>query len=349
MPAERESSRRVGAWLAAVVCACNARAARAPSGAPTATVPAVAPAPRGNPMTAEKVALGAALFFETRLSSSGEVSCASCHDIVAGGNGAGHTPVSYGIGGRAGRRNAPTVWNAGLRAALFWDGRAASLEEQAAGPLMHPAEMGMADAAAVTAALEASAEYPRAFAVAFADDRRRTGRARIELAEVVAAIACFERTLTTPDAPFDRAQRGEVDAMPEAARRGWATFQRLGCVACHGAPTFTGTDFFARFPLRAAPEIDYVLGVTQDPGRGDTAAGPRGNHTWRVPSLRNVALTAPYFHNGSATSLEQAVRVMGRAQLARTLTRAEVGDVTAFLRSLTGVRPDIRPPDIARR
>lgn len=326
------------ASLAAALTAC------APPASDDAPMPSPLSTTARPPDEAARARLGARLFFDARLSSTREVSCASCHDIT-GGSGTTRTAVAYGVGRRAGARNPPTVWNAALRAALFWDGRAQSLEAQALGPLTNPDEMGMTREGVVRA-LAAVPGYRAEFAGAFASERAASGRDGIVLDEVLASLAAFERTLVTPDAPFDRACRGERGAISERARRGWSTFRELGCVACHAMPTFTGGDWYARFPLRAVPDLEFALGLTRDVGRGAVVTRPDAANTWRVPSLRNVAVTGPWFHNGSVASLDQAVRIMGRAQLARTLTDAQVSDLVAFLESLTGARPSVAAPPL---
>lgn len=332
-----------------------ALAACAPADDMRLGLPLAAPTPASASQSArsERVDLGRMLFFDRRLSATREVSCASCHDVVNGGSGADRSHVSTGVSGRRGRRNAPTVWNASDRAALFWDGRAASLEAQAAGPLLNPDEMAMTDERAVERALERIRGYREAFARAFADERSASGRATISFREVVSAIATFERTLAAKASPFDRYASGGLDAITPEARRGWVRFQTIGCVACHGEPTFARGDYFVRFPLRPVPELDAVLGLTLDPGRGDGALTSNRTNTWRIPSLRNVALTAPYLHNGSVQTLDQMVRLMGRAQLAIALDDDDVRDIVAFLDSLTGVRPRVTaptlPPDDAAR
>jgi cytochrome c peroxidase len=296
-------------------------------------------------VTSARAALGKRLFFDPRLSSNEKVSCASCHELTNGGNGTTKTAVARGVGDRLGARNPGTVWNAGLRSVLFWDGRADDLEAQVRGPITNHLEMDMAPEAVVRR-LERVPGYRDLFHQAFRADRRASGRDRIAFDEIASAIAAFERTLTTPDAPFDRACRGEHDAILPSAWRGWRTFQSVGCVACHGAPTFTNTDWFARFPQRSVPDLELALGFTRDPGRGAVVSFPNARNTWRVPSLRNVAITAPYFHNGSVMSLEQAVRIMGRAQLAKTLSDQDVEDLVAFLESLTAPLPSILPPEL---
>ncbi len=264
-----------------------------------------------------KVALGERLFFDTKLSADGSLSCASCHDIY---NGAGNDgrKTAVGINGHIGRRNTPTVWNTAYQSRLFWDGRAASLEEQALGPLLNPIEMGMPSAEAVVDRVVAQERYKDDFSRAFGEG------AQITVKRIAEAIAAFERTLITDDTPYDHFVRGELRALTPAQRRGMELFESVGCVNCHSGPNFSAasrisSDDGGNSPLRAFPAIstpyEAQYALTKDKGAaGDTT--DRG--IWRVPSLRNVALTAPYFHNGAVDELEEAVRIMAAVQLGRT-------------------------------
>ncbi len=335
-------------------------AAPAPAPAPVAgaadypwrALPEAAPAPAGNPTTPARVALGERLFFDRRLSRDGTVACASCHEVPGGG--ADGRPTSIGIDGRTGGRNAPTVWNAAFQAVLFWDGRAASLEEQARGPLVNPLEMGMPSLAAVEERVRQDGDYREAFTAAFGPGEP------ITIDRITAAIAAYERTLITPDAPYDRFVRGELDALTPAQLRGMALFQAVGCVLCHSGPNFSAASVFEpQAPLRIFPAFptpyETRYGLTEDSGAAPPGS-PRGS--WRVPSLRNVALTGPWFHNGSVTELEEAVRLMANVQLGRTghlliwsagdrvlrevdrpeLGEREIGDLVAFLHALSSDR-----------
>lgn len=304
-------------------------------------IPTVAPAPAENPTTPEKVHLGKLLYFDTRLSSTKKVSCNTCHSvdgaIGSSPSGTDGFRVSTGIAGLQGGRNAPTVWNSGLRSAYFWDGRARSLEEQAKGPILNPVEMGMGSEKLVEAAINAIPGYRNLFKKAFPKSGPKAGVAT--LYEIAQAIAAYERTLNTPDSPFDRFQKGETSALSKKAEKGWTTFQAVGCIACHGAPTFSKQDFFISFPIRATTDSDYLFKFNEDPGRYQFTHQLKDRNRWRVPSLRNVAITAPYFHNGAVDSLDQAVRIMGRSQLSKTLSDEEVGSIVEFLKSLTGKIP----------
>lgn len=277
-------------------------------------LPDKAPAPPDNPTTAEKVALGKRLYYETRLSGDGKLSCASCHDLYqqAGGDG---RRTATGIAGQVGGRNVPTVWNAAFQSVLFWDGRAASLEEQAAGPIMNPIEMGMPTAAEAEKRIAADPSYREEFARVFGPDRP------ITLDLIVKAIAAFERTLITPDAPYDRFVRGDPSALNPAQIRGMALFEALGCVTCHQGPAFSDASLLGgkmalrMFPTNATPyEARYDLMAD---GGATGRNGVRG--VWRVASLRNVALTGPYLHNGSVEKLSEVVRIMASAQLGATI------------------------------
>jgi cytochrome c peroxidase len=289
-------------------------------------LPLAAPAPADKPTTPEKVALGERLFFDTNLSLTRDVSCASCHDVV-GGSGADGLRTSKGIGGRLGGRNAPTVWNAAFQAVLFWDGRASSLEEQAMGPPLNPIEMGMPSGEAVAQRVREDATYRSGFDQAFGK-----GTA-ITFERIAQAIAAYERTLITPDAPYDRFVRGDRAALTPAQLRGMALFQSTGCIACHSGANFSGASFVN---LTAG---DPPSGVANDNGRlrmfpgNDTAfvarykltadkgaAGPGSDRgIWRIPSLRNVALTGPWLHNGSVDKLDEVVRIMAASQLGATI------------------------------
>lgn len=316
----------------------------------TQTIPRVAPAPPDNPITEAKVRLGKMLFFDKRLSVNQTVSCESCHPVTsAAGNpppGTDRLRVSRGVFGLVGSRNSPTVWNAGLRKKLFWDGRADSLEAQAKGPPTNPVEMGMPHPEAITSSIAKVRGYAPLFREAFGGPD--SGGQLITYDRVAQAIATYERTLMTPNSPFDRFQKGDAQALSAQAQRGWKRFQDLACVACHGAPTFTGSDYFVPFPLRSSREIESQLKIMADPGRMQATQQLGDRNRWRVPSLRNVAITGPYFHNGSVNTLEEAVRLMGQTQLGRKLSDSDVSEIVAFLESLTGQVPIQTPPELPR-
>lgn len=320
-------------------------------------LPPLPPEPADNPTTADKVALGERLFHDPRLSADDTVACASCHDVAGAGGGDGR-PVPLGIRGQRGNRNAPTVLNAAYQAVLFWDGRAASLEQQALGPPVNPVEMGMADLDALAAKLTALPEYRTAFARAFGGERPVTA------GNIARAIAAYERTLVTPDTPYDRFVRGDTTALTAQQLRGMALFAQFGCVLCHRGPNFSDASLIGGAlpyrPFPAVPGTDYEARYHL---ADDTGLAADGRGVWRIPSLRNVTRTAPYFHNGAVDDLREAIRIMARVQLNKpagarpeddwrvtwspatrattaqpdaALGEAEVEDLAAFLHALEG-------------
>ncbi|MCX8086167.1 MAG: cytochrome-c peroxidase [Rhodocyclaceae bacterium] len=283
----------------------------------------VTPLPEPPALPAAKVALGERLFKEPRLSRDNSLACASCHRLEAGG--VDHRPVSIGVGGAVGNINAPTVFNSALQFAQFWDGRAATLEEQAAGPVHNPVEMA-SNWEQVIAKLSADEGYRQAFAALYPDG--------ITAANIVDAIATFERTLITPNARFDRFLRGEQEALTALELKGWQRFRELGCASCHQG-RLLGGNMFQKFGVLR----DYFSGrpiTAADLGRYNVTRREEDRHVFKVPSLRNVALTAPYFHDASAADLPQAVAVMGRHQLGRDLSHEDIEAIVAFLHTLTG-------------
>ena len=287
----------------------------------------IQPLPRTVEIDPARAALGKRLFHEPRLSGDATISCASCHPIDRGG--ADGMARSIGVGGQIGVINAPTVLNSGFNAFQFWDGRAATLEEQIDGPITDPREMA-SSWRRVIAVLEGDAGYRDAFALAFGDG--------ITIANVKRAIADFERTLITPDSPFDRHLRGEPEAIGDQAREGYRLFKAYGCSACHQG-RLVGGNMFEKMGVI----IDYFSQrgeITEaDYGRYNVTGQEEHRFEFKVPSLRNVALTAPYFHDASAATLEDAVRAMGYFQLGRTLPEEDVRRIVLFLESLTGEPP----------
>ena len=273
-------------------------------------LPRQAPAPADNPTTVEKVALGKRLFFEPRLSADSSLSCSSCHSLQekAGADG---RRTALGIDKQIGARNTPTVWNAAFQSVLFWDGRASSLEEQAKGPILNPIEMGMPSGDEAVRRLMEDASYRKDFVDVFG-----VGPDVINFGRIAAAIAAYERTLITPDTPYDRFVAGNREALRPSQLRGMALFESLGCTECHRGPNFSDASLLGGYaPLRLFPTVpgavDPRLELTRD--SGIAVRGQPG--VWRIPSLRNVALTGPYFHNGSVDKLSDAVRIMASAQL----------------------------------
>ncbi|MDT8438616.1 MAG: cytochrome c peroxidase [Wenzhouxiangellaceae bacterium] len=306
------------------------------------SLPTTAPAPADNPVTAAKVELGKMLFFDPRMSSTGTVSCNSCHDIMEGGDDS--RPTSFGVEGQLGGRNAPTVWNAAFLSAQFWDGRAPTLEEQAKGPPGNPIEMGMKSAAEAAERIARIPGYRPWFDRAFGED------AEINEDTVAQAIATFERTLITPGSAYDRFADGDAQALTAQQQRGLKTFAETGCTACHSGANFAGpelpagTGFFQKFPTIASSPYVEKYDLAADRGRAEATGDEADAHRWRVPTLRNIEHTAPYFHNGSVTSLDEAVRVMASTQLNRELDAAAVADIVAFLQALSGPFPEIVLP-----
>ena len=309
---------------------------------PWLPLPETAPAPADNPTTAAKVELGKMLYFDPRLSSTGTVSCFSCHNVMEGGD--DHRPTSIGVHGHVGGRNAPTVWNAAFLSTQFWDGRAASLEDQAKGPPANPIEMGMPNLDAVAARIRRIPGYLPYFNQAFGPGDVVT------LDNAARAIAAYERTLITPGSAYDRYAKGDTRALSEQQVRGLNTFAEGGCTGCHQGPTFAGpalpagTGFFMKFPTH--PDSPYVrkYDLLSDPGRASVTNDAADRNLWRVPSLRNLVYTAPYFHNGLVHTIDEAVRVMAATQLGRTLEPGQVADITAFLEALTGPFPAQQMP-----
>ena len=305
------------------------------------------PVPAHNPMSRAKVELGRQLFFDPRLSRDGSVSCFSCHNVVTGGGDDGQA-TSVGVGGQQGTRSAPTVWNSGFMSVLFWDGRAASLEEQAKGPLVNPVEMAMPDHAAVIGRLKKIPGYGCQFKAVFG------GQDALNLDNVVRAIAAYERTLLTPDSPVDRFLKGDRTALSAQAQRGMKLFDRLGCVSCHSGANFSGHIVkegflyypwnLQKFPTFRGSIYDAKYDLTRDLGRFEVTRDKKDMRMFRIPSLRNIAVTAPYMHNGKVPNLEEAVRVMARTQLNKTLKEGQVTDIVAFLEGLTGRFPKQEMP-----
>ncbi len=306
-------------------------------------LPKTPPIPKENPMTPAKIQLGKQLYFDPRLSKDGTVSCNSCHNVMSGGT--DNRRTSIGVGGKAGGRNSPTVWNSAYHSAQFWDGRAPSLEEQAKGPLTNPIEMGMPNHEAVVARVRAIPGYVEQFKKVFNKDKEP-----VTIDNLAKAIAAYERTLVTPGSPFDQYLAGNKKAISTKAQQGYKLVVETGCISCHMGVNFAGpslpagTGFYQKFPVHADSEYVNKYQLAADPGRADHTKKDEDRGMWRVPTWRNIALTAPYFHNGSAASLDEAVRVMASTQLNKKLKDEEVGAIVAFLESLTGPLPNQTMP-----
>ncbi len=284
-----------------------------------AVLPEAAPKPE-NPFTPEKIDLGRMLYYETRMSINNKLSCNSCHDLAR--YGVDNEPTSPGHEGKRGNRNSPTVYNAALHVSQFWDGRAEDVEEQAKGPVLNPVEMGMPDADYVVKVLRGIDGYAPLFEAAFpADDDP------IDYDNVARAIGAFERKLMTPSR-FDDFLGGQLDALSDAEVAGLETFLDTGCTSCHmGAPV--GGLIYQKLGLIHSYE-------SADLGRYEVTQNEADKAVFKVPSLRNIEKTGPYFHDGSVGTLAEAVDLMAWHQLGRKLSDDDVQSIVTFLGSLTG-------------
>jgi cytochrome c peroxidase len=298
-----------------------------------ARVEATPPVLEGNPLTPEKIELGRMLFFEPRLSASWLISCNTCHNLGLGGVDLLETSVGHGW--QKGPRNAPTVLNAVHNVAQFWDGRAEDLADQAKGPVQASVEMNN-DPDRVVTTLRSIPEYVARFHGAFPGENDP-----VTFDNMALAIEAFEATLLTPDAPFDRYLAGEADALDETERQGLQLFVDKGCVACHNGVNVGGQGYF---PFGVVSEPGSAIRPPADRGRAQVTNTEADAYVFRAPTLRNVALTPPYFHSGVVWSLEEAVRVMGSAQLGAELSADDVTRIAAFLQTLTGRQPDVTVP-----
>lgn len=288
-----------------------------------APLPKVMLAP-GMTITPTQIALGRRLFYENVLSNGHDVSCNTCHSL--NGYGADGRKVSFGDLGHAGDRNAPSVYNAAAQIAQFWDGRAATVEAQAKGPILNPGEMAMPDSAAVLAHMRGSTSYVAAFKAAFPSEKQP-----ITYDNVGRAIGAFERELVTPSR-WDRYLKGDSSAITSAELRGFTTFTRVGCVSCHAGAYVGGQSFQKLGLVKPWPAL-------HDSGRIVVTKKPSDLYVFKVPVLRNVEKTGPYFHDGSVASLDSAILLMGRHQLGRELTKAQIASIRAWFGTLTGELP----------
>ena len=296
------------------------------------------PIPADNPQTDEKVRLGKQLYFDPRLSADNTISCATCHDPKTGW--ANHGKVDTGIGGRTGTRNSGTVLDSAYMEFQFWDGRAASLEEQALGPIHNPVEMGET-LENVVAKLNGIPGYVEQFQCVFGTAVTADGIAK--------AIAAFERTIVTGPSPFDRYMAGEKDAISPAARSGADLFNgKAHCTSCHSGPLFSDQSFHNVGIGMDRPKPDL--------GREDATKNPADRGKFKTPGLRNVALTFPYLHDGSERTLREVIELYDRGGIPNPnldplmmplqLTASEKEDLVAFLESLTGVLPKVELPEL---
>lgn len=286
-----------------------------------------------NPITPAKVDLGRQLYYDPRLSKGQDISCNSCHALSA--YGVDKTPVSEGFEGQKGARNAPTVYNAAGKVAQFWEGRAGTVEEQASGPMMNPVEMAMPNAEYVVDVVRSIPGYREEFDKAFPDQKEP-----VTLQNITRAIGAFERKLTTPS-PWDKFIAGDDEALDDAQLRGFLTFTDVGCAGCHNSALVGGRTFQK---LGAAKEWHDKT----DLGRFEITGKESDKMVFVVPTLRNVAQTAPYYHDGSVATLEEAVKKMGEYQLGEKLSDAQVDSIIAWLNTLTGEIPHeyIQKPEL---
>ena len=293
---------------------------REQAGALFGTPAQVAPRRGEDPAGPALVDLGRMLYYDKRLSKNHDISCNSCHGLADFG--VDGEATSPGHRGQRGDRNSPTVYNAAFHVAQFWDGRAADVEEQAKGPILNPVEMAMPDEARVLQVVGSIPGYRSAFEVAFPGEKRP-----LTYDNLGRAIGAFERRLVTPS-PFDDFLAGDLGALDGKELSGLRTFVNTGCVTCHVGPAVGGTLYRKLGQVKPYP--------TDDPGRAKVTGDASDRHVFKVPSLRNVAKTGPWFHDGSIASLRQAIRLMASHQLGIELLDEQVDHIEAFLRSLTG-------------
>ena len=280
--------------------------------------PMLLPLPKQLHIDPRKVRLGKKLFFDTRLSANDSVSCATCHHLEEGGE--DNLPVSFGIDGRKGSINCPTVLNAGFNFRQFWDGRAKDLKEQAKGPIVNPVEMGNSYEKAVEAIRNSS--YRTEFEAIYPDG--------VTIDNIADAIAEYEKGLITPS-PYDRYLEGDETALTPKQKEGLRLFRDKGCIVCHHGINLGGTMYSAFGVVRSSESKDL--------GRYNVTKNPADRYAFKVPTLRNVEKTAPYFHDGRTYSLKEAVAIMASVQLGRAIEEDEIEKIVAFLKSLTGTVP----------
>ena len=309
----------IGSLIAAALAAATANAfADEP-------IQPIAPVKEINLAQAE---LGKKLYFDPRLSKSGFISCNSCHNLSMGGT--DNLKTSIGDHWQQGPINAPTVLNSSLNVAQFWDGRAADLKEQAGGPIANPGEMAFSHTLTI-GVLESIPQYVIEFKQVFGTDE-------LTIDEVTQAIAEFEKTLVTPNSRFDHWLLGEEDAITPEELAGYQLFKTSGCVACHNGPAVGGTSF------QKMGIVEPYQAKTPAEGRSAVTGKDADRFKFKVPTLRNVQMTYPYFHDGEAETLTKAVDVMGRLQLGKKFSDAENAKIVAFLKTLTGDQPSFQLP-----
>ena len=293
-------------------------------------LPDLAEMQKVRPFTEEQVKLGQQLWYENRLSKGNTVSCNSCHNLATAG--VDNMPTSAGHKSQFGARNSPTALNAALLGSQFWDGRAADVEEQAGGPLLNPVEMANATEADAAAKIAGIPEYQEKFKAAFPED------GAVSFKNITAALGAFERTLLTPTR-WDDYLKGNVSALSEQERKGVRAFMDNGCIACHSGVNLGGA-MFQKFGLVDGPYWKHIDDPKHDKGRADVTKKAEDEFFFRVPGLRNVERTYPYFHNGSVWELDKAVNIMAKAQLGKTLAPEDTENIVAFLKALSGNVPE---------
>lgn len=276
------------------------------------------------------VELGKQLYFDPRLSKSGFISCNSCHNLSMGG--ADNLPTSIGHGWQKGPINAPTVLNSSMSVAQFWDGRVRSLQEQAGGPIANPGEMALTHELAVDV-VASIPEYVDQFQAVF-------GAPGVDIDGVTRAIAAFEETLVTPNSRFDKWLMGDAAALNAQELAGYRLFKASGCASCHNGPAAGGTSF------RKMGVVEPYRTTNPSEGRVAVTGRDADRFNFKVPTIRNVALTYPYFHDGAAETLTEAVEVMGQIQLGQTFTADQNAQIVAFLGTLTGDQPSFQLPHL---
>jgi cytochrome c peroxidase len=322
--------------LTGALLLCALAAAVLPGVAAAQTDEPIKPIPTEFKLDPKKVALGEKLFNDKRFSRDNTLSCASCHNLSAGG--VDGTANSVGIGGAKSAVNAPTVFNSALNFRQFWDGRANSLEEQAAGPVHNPKEMG-SNWAEVLGKLGKDAALVAQFKELYPDG--------LQTKNVQDGIGVFGRSLNTPNARFDKYLRGDKNAINTEELKGYELFKKYGCVACHQGVA-VGGNMFQTFGVMGDYFAKRGNPTEADLGRYNVTKNEADKHVFKVPSLRNVALTAPYFHDGSAKTLNDAVAVMFKYQLGRSASPQDQEQIVMFLRTLTGEYKS-KPLDRAER
>lgn len=290
----------------------------------------VRPIPDSVSVDARKVALGEALYHDALLSGDGTVSCATCHGIATAG--VDNKQYSEGIRGQKGGINAPTSYNAVFNFVQFWDGRAATLAAQAGGPPLNPVEMGSASFDEIAGRLAAAAPYAKAFCEVYSEG--------FSEATITDAIAEYEKTLLTPNSPFDRYLKGDAQALSAEEQEGYALFKEYNCATCHAGVNMGGLSYELmgrRADYFKDREMNAKSGLTDaDNGRWAQTKVERDRYRFKTPTLRNVALTWPYYHDGSVQTLDEAVDMMARYQTGREMKPEEVKKVVGFLETLTG-------------